>query len=154
MHVFDLSLYKWTRVPVPPHAPQPAPRSGCQLLADGTSNSVLLFGGYYKKKVVMQQFDSHKEKAAVEELAETGHEFCDLWRLDLESGAWDSLKARHNNNNSTTTTAQQQQRNNNNERMLLRRCRARGRARGAAGCRVRCALSCTTGRCRSGVGRF
>ena len=40
----------------------------------------------------MQQFDSHKEKSAVEELTETGHEFRDLWRFDLESGAWDSLK--------------------------------------------------------------
>ena len=42
----------------------------------------------------MQQFDSHKEKSAVDELAETGHEFRDLWRFDLDTGAWDSLKVR------------------------------------------------------------
>ena len=45
-------------------------------------------------QVTMQQFDSHKEKSAVDELAETGHEFRDLWRFDLDTGAWDSLKVR------------------------------------------------------------
>ena len=36
------------------------------------AGAVFLYGGYYKKKVAMQQFDSHKDKAAVEELSETG----------------------------------------------------------------------------------
>ena len=43
------------------------------------AGAVFLYGGYYKKKVAMQQFDSHKDKAAVEELSETGIEYRDLW---------------------------------------------------------------------------
>jgi len=33
---------------------------------------VYLYGGYFKKKVTMQQFDSHKDKSEVGELSETG----------------------------------------------------------------------------------
>lgn len=67
-YLFDLSLYKWTRLTPEPTAPVPSPRSGFQLSADGSvggAGVVLLYGGYFKKKVVMQQFDSHKEKGEV-----------------------------------------------------------------------------------------
>ena len=43
----------------------PAPRSGFQLCADGASG-MYMYGGYYKSKVVMQQFDSRKDKSQVE----------------------------------------------------------------------------------------
>jgi len=82
-HVFDLSLYQWHKLVTAPGDPVPQPRSGCSLAADPAAGAVFLYGGYYKKKVAMQQFDSHKDKAAVEELSETGVEFRDTWRLDL-----------------------------------------------------------------------
>ena len=70
LHLFDLSLYKWTRVTPEPGAPVPSPRSGFQLAVDPAGGSdgagiVLLYGGYFKKKVAMQQFDSHKDKSQV-----------------------------------------------------------------------------------------
>ena len=40
----------------------------------------------------MQQFDSHKEKANVEELSDTGVEFRDLWSFDMGTKQWDTLK--------------------------------------------------------------
>ena len=78
-YIFDLSLYKWTRITPEPNAALPSPRSGFQLVPEpaGGANGhgvVILYGGYFKKKVVMQQFDSHKEKSEVDELSETGIE--------------------------------------------------------------------------------
>jgi hypothetical protein len=62
-YVFDLNFYQWHRLPAEVGAPVPQPRSGCCLAADAQAAAVYLYGGYYKKKVVMQQFDSHKDKA-------------------------------------------------------------------------------------------
>ena len=97
LHIFDLSLYKWTRVTPEPGAPVPSPRSGFQMVTDPTggadgSGCVLLYGGYFKKKVVNQQFDSHKDKSQVEELSDTGVEHRDLWSFDPSTGQWDTLK--------------------------------------------------------------
>lgn len=64
--IFDLSLYKWTRLTPQPNEPVPSPRSGFQLAVDPTAGGggiVYLYGGYFKKKVVMQQFDLHKDKS-------------------------------------------------------------------------------------------
>ena len=68
LHMFDLKLYKWSRITPPPGAPLPAPRSGFQLCADGAAG-MYMYGGYYKTKVVMQQFDSHKDKSQVERVS-------------------------------------------------------------------------------------
>ena len=65
LHMFDLKLYKWTKITPQPGAPVPAPRSGFQLCSDGASG-MYMYGGYYKSKVVMQQFDSRKDKSQVE----------------------------------------------------------------------------------------
>lgn len=91
-YLFDLSLYKWTRVTPEPGAAVPSPRSGFQLSVDPAggvdgSGAVLLYGGYFKKKVATQLFDSHVEKAAVEELSDTGIEHRDLWQFDLGESA-------------------------------------------------------------------
>jgi len=67
-YVFDLSLYKWSKVVQEPGALAPMPRSGCQVSAEASTGCFYVFGGYYKKKVVMQQFDSHKDKSQVAEL--------------------------------------------------------------------------------------
>jgi N-acetylneuraminic acid mutarotase len=97
LHIFDLSLYKWTRVTPEPGAPVPSPRSGFQLAPDpaggtGGAGCVLLYGGYFKKQVKMQQFDSHKDKSQVDELTDTGIEYRDLWSFDLGTKTWDTLK--------------------------------------------------------------
>ena len=97
LHLFDLSLYKWTRVTPEPGAPVPSPRSGFQLAADPAggvdgAGVMYLYGGYFKKQVKMQQFDSHKDKSQVEELSDTGIEYRDLWSFDLGTKAWDTLK--------------------------------------------------------------
>ena len=60
LYLFDLSLYKWTRV-TPSRAPCAIACSGFQLCVDPTggadgSGVVLLYGGYFKKQVKMQQF--------------------------------------------------------------------------------------------------
>ena len=90
LHAFDLGLFKWSRITPQPGAPVPQPRSGFQLCAEGSG--MLLYGGYFKKKVTMQQFDSHKSKDQVEELCETGVEFRDLWHFDLEAMEWSQPK--------------------------------------------------------------
>lgn len=97
LHLFDLSLYKWTKVSVEPGAQVPSPRSGFQLCVDPAGGAegaglLLLYGGYFKKQVKMQQFDSHKEKSQVEELSDTGVEYRDLWAFDLGTKQWDTLK--------------------------------------------------------------
>ena len=92
LHLFDLSMYKWTRVTPEPHAPVPSPRSGFQLVSEGGADGVYLYGGYFKKKVVMQQFDSHKSKAETDELSETGVEYQDLWHYDVPTATWTALK--------------------------------------------------------------
>ncbi|KAL1519733.1 hypothetical protein AB1Y20_023241 [Prymnesium parvum] len=94
-YIFDLSLYKWSRVTPEPNAAVPSPRSGFQMVADPGSAGggvVILYGGYFKKKVVMQQFDVHKDKSEVDELSETGVEYRDLWLFDVESKRWDLMK--------------------------------------------------------------
>lgn len=53
---------------------------------------MLLYGGYFKKQVKMQQFDSHKDKSQVDELTDTGIEYRDLWSFDLGTKTWDTLK--------------------------------------------------------------
>ena len=53
---------------------------------------VILYGGYFKKQVKMQQFDSHKDKSQVEELSDTGVEYRDLWKFDPSTSTWDTLK--------------------------------------------------------------
>ena len=70
LYLFDLSLYKWTKVTPEPGAPVPSPRSGFQMVTDPTGGAdgngcVILYGGYFKKKVAMQLFDSHKDKSQV-----------------------------------------------------------------------------------------
>jgi hypothetical protein len=40
----------------------------------------------------MQQFDSHKDKAQVEELSDVGVEYRDLWTFDPSTGRWDTAK--------------------------------------------------------------
>ena len=97
LFLFDLSLYKWTRVTPEPGAPVPSPRSGFQLCVDPVggveqAGLVLLYGGYFKKQVKMQQFDSHKDKSQVEELSDTGVEYRDLWSFDVGLKKWDTLK--------------------------------------------------------------
>lgn len=97
LHLFDLSLYKWTRVTAEPGAPLPSPRSGFQMTTDPSGGAdgagcVILYGGYFKKKVVNQLFDSHKDKSEVEELSDTGIEYRDLWRFDVSTLTWDTLK--------------------------------------------------------------
>ena len=62
------------------------------MVGDGGAGVAVVYGGYYKKKVVLQQFDSHKDKSEVEELAETGVEYTDLWQFDLQTGTWNTLK--------------------------------------------------------------
>ena len=53
---------------------------------------MLLYGGYHKKQVKMQQFDSHKDKSQVEELQDSGEEYTDLWAFDLASASWETRK--------------------------------------------------------------
>ena len=99
-YIFDLNFYQWHKISTEPGAIVPQPRSGCSLAADGAAGVVYLYGGYYKKKVVMQQFDVHKDKSEVGELSETGVEFRDAWKLDLfgdvatgaRPGTWAQLK--------------------------------------------------------------
>ena len=50
LHMFDLKLYKWTKITPQPGAPLPAPRSGFQLCSDGGSG-MYMYGGYFKTKV-------------------------------------------------------------------------------------------------------
>ena len=50
LYLFDLGLYKWSRVPVEPGASVPLPRSGCQFVAHPSSDAAIVFGGYFKKK--------------------------------------------------------------------------------------------------------
>ena len=95
LHIFDLSMYKWTRVTPLPGAPVPSPRSACQIATDpsaGAAGVVLLYGGYFKKQVKMQQFDSRKDKSQVEELSDVGEEYTDLWSFDMATSTWDTLK--------------------------------------------------------------
>ena len=54
LHMFDLKLYKWTKITPQPGAPLPAPRSGFQLCSDGGSG-MYMYGGYFKTKVATQQ---------------------------------------------------------------------------------------------------
>ncbi len=96
-HIFDLSLYKWTRVTPEPGASVPSPRSGFQMAVDPAGGAdgggaVILYGGYFKKKVAMQQFDQRVERSQVEELSDTGVEYRDLWSLDVGTGTWDTMK--------------------------------------------------------------
>lgn len=97
LYLFDLTLHKWTHITPEPGAPVPSPRSGFQLAVDPTGGAdsqglVLLYGGYFKKKVAMQQFDSHKDKSMVEELSDVGVEYRDLWTFDPSTGRWDTAK--------------------------------------------------------------
>ena len=95
LYLFDLSLFKWTKATPSPGAPVPSPRAGFALAGDptgGDGGHLLLYGGYFKKQVKMQQFDSHKDKSQVEELSDTGEEMNDLWKYDLATGLWETLK--------------------------------------------------------------
>ena len=95
LFLFDLSMYKWTKVTPAPGAPVPSPRSGCAVSGDpsaGEGGKLILYGGYFKKQVKMQQFDSHKDKSQVEELQDSGEEYTDLWAFDLASASWETLK--------------------------------------------------------------
>lgn len=100
LHLFDLSLYKWSKVPVEPGSSVPQPRSGHQLVTCG--DALIVFGGYFKKKAVMRQFNQHAPKggggasasasAADDDGLEVGHEFKDMWVFDSARGAWQTAK--------------------------------------------------------------
>ena len=85
----DLATGAWEQVSA---KNGPSARSGVQLVSEGGADGVYLYGGYFKKKVVMQQFDSHKSKAETDELSETGVEYQDLWHYDVPTATWTALK--------------------------------------------------------------
>ncbi|KAJ1617554.1 hypothetical protein T492DRAFT_1098828 [Pavlovales sp. CCMP2436] len=109
LFLFDLGFYQWTRAIIEPGASCPLPRSGCQLVAH--NDSLILFGGYFKKKAVMKQFNMHTGKgssggagggsgagaaaasaADADEALEVGHEFKDMWVWDSGRGTWSTAK--------------------------------------------------------------
>lgn len=106
LYLFDLGLYKWSRVPVEPGASIPLPRSGCQFVAHpSVADQAIVFGGYFKKKAVQKQFNMNTAKGssggagaaaasadAADDALEVGHEFKDMWVFDLGRNSWSTAK--------------------------------------------------------------